>query len=128
MAGYVDMAIGGGALVGPGKIRQLAVGDDERDPTNPDVPTLKELGYDCGYNSSLLLGYFAPKGLPANVKAKLVDAANKTMAKYGKEIQNKLFSMQMVEAYIDGPTATTILRQKEKVFKQLVPKLGLTFN
>ena len=46
-----------------GKFRALAVTGAQRQPYFPDVPTLKELGYDVEYY--LWIGMFAPKATPA---------------------------------------------------------------
>src|SRR5262244_2062366 len=48
-----------------GKLRPLASFGGKRSPSIPDVPTLKELGYDLEYY--LWVGIFAPKGTPSNV-------------------------------------------------------------
>ncbi|SDG70335.1 Bug family tripartite tricarboxylate transporter substrate binding protein [Propionivibrio dicarboxylicus] len=53
-----------------GKLRALATTSEKRSPLLPDVPTMVELGYrDMVVTSWQALG--APKGLPADVKAKL---------------------------------------------------------
>jgi tripartite-type tricarboxylate transporter receptor subunit TctC len=51
------------AHIKSGKLRPLAVTGAQRHPHFPDVPTLKELGYDVEYY--LWIGLFAPKGTPA---------------------------------------------------------------
>ena len=48
-----------------------------RNPLFPDVPTLKELGYDVEASSARALA--APKGLPPEVRAKLVTAIGKAV-------------------------------------------------
>ena len=45
-----------------GKLRALACFSPKRAPSAPDVPTLKELGYDVEF--SIWVGLFAPKGTP----------------------------------------------------------------
>lgn len=55
-----------------GNLRPLAIFAEKRDPSVPNVPTLKELGYDVVNGSSR--GYSAPRGIPAEVKAKLIKA------------------------------------------------------
>ena len=52
-----------------GKLRALASFGGTRSKTLPDVPTLRELGYDVEYY--LWVGIFAPKGTPANALAVL---------------------------------------------------------
>lgn len=53
-------------------LRILAIFSDERNPMVPDAPTMKELGFDVVSGSSR--GYSAPKGIPADAKAKLLAA------------------------------------------------------
>jgi tripartite-type tricarboxylate transporter receptor subunit TctC len=49
-----------------GKLRPLAVGTSKRSPALPDVPTVAESGYP-GFEVSLWLGFFAPRGTPAPI-------------------------------------------------------------
>lgn len=58
-----------------GKLRPLASFGGKRSKALPDVPTLKELGYNVEYY--LWVGIFAPKGVPANVVSTLNVAVNK---------------------------------------------------
>ena len=58
-----------------GKLRPLASFGGKRSPSVPDVPTLKELGYDVEYY--LWVGIFAPKGTPSNIVATLSAAIDK---------------------------------------------------
>jgi len=74
LSGQVDVAsVGISSIRGNDKIRPLVVFADERHPAYPNVPTAKELGVAIsvppGHN-----GVYAPKGLPADVKAALEKA------------------------------------------------------
>ncbi len=62
------------AQIKAGKARPLAMLGAKRSKALPDVPTMKELGYDVEYY--LWVGLFAPKGTPDNVIKKLRDACN----------------------------------------------------
>lgn len=53
-----------------GKLRPLAVGTVKRSPSLPEVPTVAESGFP-GFEVSLWLGFFAPKGTPAPVVNRL---------------------------------------------------------
>jgi tripartite-type tricarboxylate transporter receptor subunit TctC len=55
-----------------GNLRALALFAEKRDPNIPDVPTMKELGFDVVSGSSR--GYSAPKGIPADARDKLINA------------------------------------------------------
>ena len=58
-----------------GKLRALASFGSKRTKALPDVPTLKELGYDVEYY--LWVGIFAPKATPANIVATLSGVIDK---------------------------------------------------
>lgn len=49
-----------------GRLRPLAVSTAKRSSSQPDVPTVDESGYP-GFEVSLWLGFFAPKGTPAPI-------------------------------------------------------------
>ncbi len=82
-----------------GKLRPLAVFSAARSKLLPDVPTLKELGYDAEYY--LWVGIFAPKATP--------DAIVKTVrAAIGKAVHAEQFMTSLTNAgqeldYLDGP-------------------------
>jgi tripartite-type tricarboxylate transporter receptor subunit TctC len=76
-----------------GKARPLAMFGGKRSKALPDVPTMKELGYDLEYY--LWVGLFAPKGTPENVikvmreasdKAAHTDAFKTAMTNLGQEL------------------------------------------
>jgi tripartite-type tricarboxylate transporter receptor subunit TctC len=74
MGGQVQALFGSMPAVLPfaksGKLRPIAVGTANRSTALPDVPTVAESGYP-GFEVSLWLGFFAPKGTPAPVLKKL---------------------------------------------------------
>lgn len=81
------------AQIKAGKARPLAMFGDKRSKALPDVPTMKELGYDVEYY--LWVGLFAPKGTPDAVVTKLrevakqgahSDAFKKAMSNLGQEL------------------------------------------
>ena len=53
-----------------GRLRPLAVGTPKRSPSLPDVPSVAESGFP-GFDASLWLGFFAPKGTPAPILKRL---------------------------------------------------------
>lgn len=76
-----------------GKLRALASFGGTRAPALPDVPTMKELGYDIEFY--LWVGLFAPKGTPDNVvnvwreaskKAAATDDFKKAMNNLGQDV------------------------------------------
>ncbi len=67
--------------VASGKVRALVVSGEKRLPQWKDVPTLKELGYNIVITQ--YRGFGAKKGLPADVRATLVEAIRKAMEEPG---------------------------------------------
>jgi tripartite-type tricarboxylate transporter receptor subunit TctC len=61
-----------------GKARALACLGAQRSAALPDVPTMKELGYDIEFY--LWVGLFAPKGTPAPIVSTLREASKKAAA------------------------------------------------
>ena len=82
-----------------GKVRALACFSPKRAASLPDVPTLKELGYDVEF--SLWVGLFAPKGTPDAVVTKLREATNKAVAT--EQFANAIETIGDVVAYLDQP-------------------------
>lgn len=103
LGGHVDFTTGGpAALAGQmkaGKFRVLAGTGAQRHALLPDVPTLKELGYDLEYY--IWLGLFVPKGTPEPVVKALRDATR--TAVNDPEFQEQMKKINAVIAYQDQP-------------------------
>lgn len=83
----------------PGQLRPLATFGGSRVPALPEVPTLKELGYDIEYY--VWVGLFAPKGTPATVVSYLRDASKR--AAHTDQFKSTLASVGLDLAYLDQP-------------------------
>ena len=81
-----------------GKLRALAVSSASRHVHYPDVPTLKELGYDVEYY--LWCGLFAPKSTPPAVMTALRDAVRKGVQ--DAEFKAAMDKIQVPIAYQDA--------------------------
>ncbi|QIL78656.1 tripartite tricarboxylate transporter substrate binding protein [Diaphorobacter sp. HDW4A] len=62
-----------------GQLRALAVTSGQRVPVYPDLPTVEEAGVK-GYNADNWFGLYAPKGTPADIRDRLSDAVQKSLA------------------------------------------------
>ena len=82
-----------------GKLRALATFGATRSKSLPDVPTLKELGFDVEYY--LWVGIFAPKGTPGETVMTLRAAIDK--AAHSSEYTTALANAGQELAYLDGP-------------------------
>jgi tripartite-type tricarboxylate transporter receptor subunit TctC len=74
IAKQIQMMVGNfaaaSALVGPGRLRALAVTGKTRSPQMPDLPTVAESGLP-GFENTGWFGLFAPAGTPKDVLAKV---------------------------------------------------------
>jgi tripartite-type tricarboxylate transporter receptor subunit TctC len=92
-----------------GKLRVLAITGEKRMDSLKDVPTLSELGFK-EIQSTQYRGFFAKKGLPVDVKAKIVDALTKaTKEPAFKEYMAK---NKQPDGYM-GPENFTTLAKKD---------------
>ena len=87
------------AQIKAGKLRPLANFAATRSKVLPDVPTLKELGYDAEYY--LWVGIFAPKGTPAPIVTTLRSAIDK--AAHSEQFVVTFTNSGQELAYLDGP-------------------------
>jgi len=103
LGGQVDaLSTGPSTVMGhikAGKIRVLATWGESRHPALPDVPTLKELGYDAQF--SQWTGLFVPAGTPEPVIAKLREAAR--FAVEDANFRNALAKVETPVQYLDQP-------------------------
>nr|WP_232727910.1 tripartite tricarboxylate transporter substrate binding protein [Acidovorax sp. 69] len=79
-----------------GKIKAIAVTGATRATQLPDVPTVAESGF-AGFAADSWLAVVAPRGLPADARAKLHKALADTMA--DTEIRSKLIASGLEPAY-----------------------------
>lgn len=119
MGGKIDVSFNNLGIVAPqveaGNLRALALFSEERYPGLPDVPTMKELGYDLVSGSSR--GYSAPKGIPEDVKETLINAFKK-MAEMPEFVEacaarDTIIDMKYGEDY------KKMLETQEAEFKQI---------
>ena len=87
------------AHIKAGKARALACFGAERSKALPDVPTLKELGFDVEYYP--WVGVFAPKGTPDAVIATLREVFGK--AAHTDQFKAALVNLGQELAYLDQP-------------------------
>ena len=103
LGGHVDMTLGGLAAVYPhiksGKMRALGLTDVKRAASLPDVPTLKETGYDV--EAYLWVGLFTTAGAPEATMTKLREVIKNSVA--DPLFQDAMAKSQVVIDYRDAP-------------------------
>lgn len=86
-----------------GRIKAIAVTGASRATQLPEVPTVAESGF-AGFSADSWLAVVAPRGLPADVRARLHKALADTMA--DPEIRSKLVASGLEHAYEPGEAVT----------------------
>ena len=108
------------AQIKAGKARPLAMFGAERSKALPDVPTMKELGYDVEYY--LWVGAFAPKGTPENVISYLRSAFNK--AAQNDQFRTAMTNLGQDVAYLDQPEFAKFWDADAKRIEAAVQEIG----
>ena len=93
-----------------GKIKAIAVTGAKRATQLPDVPTVAESGL-AGFASESWLAIAAPRGLPADVRAKLQQELAETMK--DKEVRDKLIESGLEVTY--EPAAAVAARIEDEL-------------
>lgn len=105
-----------------GALKILGVMAVERDKMFPDVPTFREQGVDVVF--STWRGLALPKGVPADVKAKISDAYKKAFD--SKEFQDFAAKASLNLEYRNADDFAKFLDQNYKDVEAVMKTLGLT--
>jgi tripartite-type tricarboxylate transporter receptor subunit TctC len=108
------------AQVSAGKMRTLASFGAKRLAAFPDVPTLKELGYDVEFY--VWSGAFAPAGTPPAVLATLRDAIRKAVAT--PEFTGAMEKLRSPVSYLDAPEFAKFLERDAAMLRKAVQAIG----
>jgi tripartite-type tricarboxylate transporter receptor subunit TctC len=103
-----------------GKARPLALFGGERSKALPDVPTLKESGYDVEYY--LWVGAFAPKGTPAAAITFLRGVLDK--AAHGEQFKTSLANLGQELGYMDQPEFAQFWEADTKRIEAAIRSIG----
>ena len=124
LGGHIDVisdSSGWAPLVDAGKFRLLATYGYQRSARYPQVPTLRESGYEMV--SPGPIGLIGPKGLPKPMIQRLHDAFKKAMDDPDFLAVMKNFDMSTL--YLNSEDYEKFVRQDSARIQQLVQKLGL---
>jgi tripartite-type tricarboxylate transporter receptor subunit TctC len=103
-----------------GKARALACFGAQRSAAWPDVPTLKELGYNIEFY--LWVGMFAPKDTPENVITVLREASRK--AATDETFVQAMTNLGQDVAYLDQPEFRTFWEADARRVEEAVRQIG----
>ena len=108
------------AQIKAGKLRPLASWGATRIAVLPDLPTLKELGYDVEY--AIWSGLFAPVNTPAAVMTALRDGVRAITQ--DTEFQASMAKLETPINYLDAPAFKTFWATDAKRLIETVRKIG----
>jgi tripartite-type tricarboxylate transporter receptor subunit TctC len=101
--------------------RLLAIWSESRCERYPQVPTIKEVGYDVVARSHL--GIIGPKGMPKPIVAKIHDAFRKAME--DPEYKSIMKKFDMNDYYLNTEDYAKYMKSDYENIETLVKKLGL---
>jgi tripartite-type tricarboxylate transporter receptor subunit TctC len=108
------------AQIKGGKMRALAVWGDKRLAALPDVPSMKELGYDAVFY--IWSGLFVPAGTPAPIVKTLREAVRQTVE--DAEFKAAMEKIATPIAYLDAPEFQKFLERDAKRLETAVVRIG----
>jgi len=124
LGGHVDCMASGPAVVLPhikaGKLRSLAGWGEKRLAVLPELPTLKELGYEAEFY--IWAGLFAPKGTPEPIMKKLRDTVRAAMQ--DADFKAALDKMETPIAYLDAPEFQKFWDKDAKMLADAIKRVG----
>lgn len=125
LGGHVDATVLAEGLVGPhakaGKLLLLLLSIKMRE--YPNVPTITELGYNQGLHSGWF-AWFAPAGIPEEVKKVLIPAIEKTIKI--PEVVEKIEKLRLIVDYKPPEELKKIMMSDYETARALAIKLGLS--
>ncbi|WP_249168944.1 MULTISPECIES: tripartite tricarboxylate transporter substrate binding protein [Fusobacterium] len=110
-----------GNLVKNHELRILASFTENRLESFPDVPTLKENGYNVLFGSARAL--VAPKGTPEPIIKKLHDTFKAALESEDNIEKSKNANLPL--QYMSPEELTNYINEQETYIKEIVPKLGI---
>lgn len=128
VAGDTDFVIDGAAtpMVKAGRIRPLATFYRVRHPQLPNVPTLKEAGFEITMSKGAGWGVLAPRGTPKAITARLSETLSKIIN--DKAVQEEFVRANSIAAWQTPEEFRTGLLADQKTYSELLPAIGVNKN
>jgi tripartite-type tricarboxylate transporter receptor subunit TctC len=123
MGGRIDLMYDPVTLprVKSGELKGLATTNPERNPEIPNVPTLKEQGFDIDPRS--WFGMFAPRGTPPEIIARMAAESQKVMSAPGA--RQSLLLSAMYPDYEGSADFVKRVRADSQFFRDIIQKEGI---
>jgi len=112
------------AMLDAGRVRTILLMTNERHPNFPDVPSAKEVGLDWTYENWFALA--APKGVPADRRKILFDAAQRTMQR--EDVRKGMMDRGITPVWDKPGEFETYVKAFTERGNGVLKELGLTKN
>ena len=124
--GEVDWTMGSIAAAGPllkaGKVRFIAIADETRSASMPNVPTLEESGGPKGVKARSWVALMAPKGTPAAVIATLNQSLNDVLRQ--PEVAEKFTAIGYVPYPMTPAALASLIDSDTVAYAAMVKRTG----
>lgn len=100
----------------PDKMKLLVAATSKRQPANPDVPTLSELGIPIAANAQIIVAF--PKGVP-DVAISKIEAALKVAVAH-PDVQKAANKLRYPIDYHSAMAATQEMREQTAAYKEII--------
>lgn len=118
----VDQLSSSSPLIASGRLRAIAQTGTTRSPLLPDVPTLREQQVQDA-DVTVYTGLFAPAGLPADVKAKLITALQQAVQ--SPEFKERLKALGSEPLPMTQPEFADFVASEAKRWRDVIARTGL---
>lgn len=108
-----------------GKIKPIAVTGATRASLLPEVPTVAEAGYP-GFDADSWVAIAAPRGLPADIRARLDSALAQAMK--DPEVRQKLLANGLEPKYAAGEQVSAMIDRELPRMRTIAQKSGIQAN
>ena len=129
IAGQIQMMVGNfaaaSALLGPGRLRALAVTGKQRSEQLPDVPTVAESGLP-GFENTGWFGFLAPVGTPPEILSKIQLDTAKVLAE--SDTKARLFVQGMTPVGNTAAEFAKAMDAESRLWATVVKNRNITTN
>jgi len=127
IGGRIDFMIDGASinLVEGGRLRALAVTYPKRWPSQPNVPTMAELG--CpDVTMTAFFGISAPAGTPTQIIEKL----NQALKSIGssQDIEKKIMAMNVLPLPLNRQETSSFIKEQSEKWRPVIKSLNIVFE
>jgi len=127
IGGRIDFMIDGASinLVEGGRLRALAVTYPKRWPSQPNVPTMAELGYP-DVTMTAFFGISAPAGTPTQIVEKL----NQALKSIGssQDIEKKIMAMNVLPLPLNRQETSSFIKEQSEKWRPVIKSLNIVFE